>query len=117
MSGLITSLSHDVLVIDFAETRILDQETVHAVEAELTRIAEDAEQDKILIDMNRIELMTSMMIGEFIKFNTRCKELDKRVMFCNLTSQITELFRITRLDTIMEMGGSREEALNLLNNS
>lgn len=114
MSGLITSQSHDVLIIDFAETRILDQETVDAVEAELMRIASDSEQKKILIDMNRIELMTSMMIGEFIKFNSRCSDLGKKVMFCNLTSQITELFRITRLDTIMSVAGTREDAMKEL---
>ncbi len=117
MPGLITTQSNNVLVIDFAETRILDQETVDAVEAELMRIANDSEQTRYLIDMNRIELMTSMMIGEFIKFNSRCKELGKQAMFCNLTSQITELFRITRLDTIMAVARTREEALKELTSS
>ena len=36
------------------------------------------------------------------------------MMFCNLTSQITELFRITRLDTIMEVAGHREDAMKAL---
>jgi anti-sigma B factor antagonist len=114
MSGLITTLSHDILIIDFEDTKILDQDTVMAVEQELAKIAEDFGPSKILIDMNRIELMTSMMIGEFIKFNTRCTEANKQVLFCNLTPQIAELFKITRLDTIMNIDGTRVEAIKRL---
>ena len=58
--------------------------------------------------------MTSMMIGEFIKFNTQCKEANKQVAFCNLTSQIAEIFKITRLDTVMTIVGTRAEALKKL---
>lgn len=114
MPGLNTTLSNDVLIIDFIETKILNHETLVDIEQDFTRIADDFGPARILIDLNRIELMTSMMIGEFIKFNTRCKEANKQVMFCNLTSQIAEIFKITRLDTIMSITGTRAEALKKL---
>lgn len=114
MTGLNTTLSNDVLIIDFIETRILDHTTLMEVEQDFARIADDFGPSRILIDLNRIELMTSMMIGEFIKFNTRCKETNKQVAFCNLTPQIAEIFKITRLDTVMTILGTRAEALKAL---
>lgn len=114
MPGLNTTLSNDVLIIDFIETRILNHETLVDIENDFARIADDFGPARVLIDLNRIELMTSMMIGEFIKFHTRCKEANKQVVFCNLTSQIAEIFKITRLDTIMSISGSRAEALKKL---
>lgn len=114
MPGLNTTLSNDVLIIDFVETKILDHQTLMDVEQDFAKIADDFGPTRILIDLNRIELMTSMMIGEFIKFNTRCKEANKQVTFCNLTSQIAEIFKITRLDTVMSISGTRAEALKSL---
>jgi anti-anti-sigma factor len=114
MPGLNTILSNDVMIIDFIETKILNHDTLADIEQDFIRIADDFGPARVLIDLNRIELMTSMMIGEFVKFNTRCKEANKQVMFCNLSTQIAEIFKITRLDTIMSIEGTRAEALKRL---
>lgn len=111
MSGLITTTSDDVLILDFEETRILDQETVNSIGSEMQEIATSTEVQKVIVDMNRIELMTSTMIGQFVSFNNKCTERDITVHFCNLTSQIQELFKITKLDTVFTITDNREKAM------
>jgi len=111
MPGLITTTSDDVQVLDFEETKILDQETVDSIGSELQAIAQSTEAKKIVVDMNRIELMTSTMIGQFVTFNNRCQNRDIAVHFCNLTSQIQELFKITKLDTMLTISDTREKAI------
>ena len=99
------------MVLDFEETKILDQQTVDSIGEELQGIAQSTELTKILVDMNRIELMTSTMIGQFVTFNRKCDERGIDVRFCNLTSQIKDLFRITKLDEMFDISENREKAM------
>jgi len=113
MSGLIQTTTDDVLILDFEETRILDQEMVDKIGAAMQNVSQTTEVKKIIVDMNRIELMTSTMIGQFVSFNNRCKERSIAVHFCNLTSQISELFKITKLDSVFTIAANREKAVAL----
>ncbi len=114
MAGLITTLSDDVLIVDFQQTKILDQNTVESIGAELQNIAGSTKSQKIIVDMNRIELMTSTMIGQLVSFNKKCTNRKVAVNFCNLTSQIKELFKITKLDSVFKISADREAALKKL---
>ena len=77
-------------------------------------IAEATDVKKIVIDLNRIELMTSTMIGQFVTFHNRCKERDIDVRFCNLSSEIQKLFKITKLDSMFHVSETREKAMDSL---
>ncbi len=110
-SGLISQVSHGVLIIDFQETTILDQAMVDTIGQELQDLAASTKVNKILVDMNRIELMTSAMVGQFINFNKKATDRGITVHFCNLTSEISQLFRITRLDSVFTIHQTREEAI------
>ena len=112
MPGLITTTSDDVQILDFEQTRILDQETVDSIGGELNAIAQATEIKKIVVDLNRIELMTSTMIGQFVTFNNQCKEREIAVHFCNLTSEIQNLFKITKLDSMFSIFETREKAID-----
>lgn len=109
MSALYTSLSQNVLVVVFGETKILDHQAVELVRDDLAKIATDEGYSRVLIDVQHIELMTSMMIGEFVKFHKLCEQHGKKVVFCNLTPQLDELFQITRLNTMFTVAGTREK--------
>ena len=84
---------------------------VDSIGAELQQLAEDSDVSKILLDLNRIELMTSAMIGQLVSFNKKCGERDIAVKMCNLTSEIKNLFKITKLDTIFNIYQNREDAI------
>ena len=114
MPGLITTTSDDVQILDFEETKILDQETVEAIGGELQAIAEATDSKKIIVDLNRIELMTSTMIGQFVLFHNRCEKRGIALRFCNLTSEIQKLFKMLRLDSIFSIADNREKALESL---
>lgn len=112
MGSLISSVSNDVMILDFEETKILDQKTVDDIGGDLQKIAKSTEMKKIVVDMNRIELMTSTMIGQFVTFNRECNERGIEVHFCNLTSSIKDLFKITKLDSVFKIMENREKAID-----
>ena len=111
MTSLLSQVSKDILIIDFQETKILDQETVDTIGGEMEQLAENSDVSKILLDLNRIELMTSAMIGQMVAFNKKCGERNVNVKMCNLTSEIKKLFKITKLDTVFDIYRNREDAI------
>ena len=111
MTSLLQSVSEDVIILDFEQTKILHQDAVDTIGAELQNIARTTEMKKIVVDMNRIELMTSSMIGQFVSFHKQCQARGINISFCNLTKQIKELFKITKLDTMFQIKKNREDAM------
>ncbi len=115
MSGLDTHLLKDLLIVSFAERKILDQQTVLEVESSLTEIANAFSPSKILVDLHKVQLMTSTMIAELVKFHNRCREKGKEVVFCSAGKELRELISITRLDKLMHFDDTREQAFKTLN--
>ena len=110
-SLLLSNVTNDILVVDFQQTEILDQHAVDTVGQELKNLVADSQCSKVLLDMNRIELLTSAMIGQFVLLHKESRARGADLRFCNLTSEINELFRITKLDIFFELHESREEAM------
>ena len=108
---LLSHVSNDVLIVDFQQTEILDQSAVDSVGKELRQLALDSDCTKVLLDMSRIELMTSAMIGQFVSLHNEAQQRGVDLRFCNLSNEISELFGIMKLDTIFNLRGSREEAM------
>lgn len=111
MTDLITHVKDGVMILDFGTTSILDQDQVDSVGSELSEVAGSPELTRILLDLNRIDFMSSAMIGEFLSFNTKCQEKGTKVRVCNLSSDMQELFRMTSLNSVFDIHKTREEAM------
>jgi anti-anti-sigma factor len=114
MPGLDTHLLGDLLIVNFAERKILDQQTVVEVETSLSEIAAAFSPSKILVDLHKVQLMTSTMIAELVKFQVRCGKNGKQVVFCSAGQELRELISITRLDKLMHFDDTREQAFKTL---
>ena len=112
MSELMTHQRDDVLIVDFVETSILDQDKVDSVGSELKAIPDQNGIEKILVDMNRVDYMSSAMIGEFIQLEKKCKQASIALKLCNMSHELNDLFKVTRLDQIFAIYSSKEEALH-----
>lgn len=112
MANLISHLRDKTMIIDFDETSILNQDVISVIGEELNSIASSLEGKQILLDFNRVDFMSSAMIGEFLNFDKHCKEQDIAVKFCNLSSDLRQLFEVTNLESIFDIYASREDALD-----
>ncbi len=111
MSGLITRQIGDVLVADFTDSAILDQDKLAAVGAQLRGLPNLSESQKILVDMRRVGLVTSSMIGEFIKLRQACDEANIELKLCSLSKELLTLFKKMKLNKLFSVYPSRERAL------
>ena len=111
MSFLASTTSGDVLLFVFQKSSVLDELSVRQVSRELNAALDSTEEQKVVIDLTPVELMTSSMIGELVKFKKRCDNDGISLALCGMSPEIKKLFKMTRLDKVFKIAKSREKAL------
>jgi anti-sigma B factor antagonist len=68
----------------------------------------------ILIDLKACAYLDSAEIGRLIRCHLSVRKAGGRVRLCNLSPRILNLMKMTRLDTVMDLFGTEEQALSAL---
>jgi anti-sigma B factor antagonist len=66
---------------------------------------------EILIDMSGMPYVDSSELGRLIRANISVRQAGGRVRLCNLSERVVALLKMTRLDTVLELYATEEEAL------
>ena len=111
MPVISTSNNHNICFLSFEETKIVEQTTVDAISEQLESIAESTDEKKIIFDLLGVAAMTSMVLGQFVKFRSTVGKRGIEVAFCNVSPEITELLKISRLDALFKIFENREMAM------
>lgn len=101
----------DVSVVEFTENKILDEISIQEIQSALTRMAQERERPKILLDFANVDHLTSAALGMLINVNNRVKEQNGQLRLANIKPQIMEVFVITKLVRLFRIFPTRPEAL------
>jgi anti-anti-sigma factor len=66
---------------------------------------------KILIDLDGLPYMDSTDMGRLIRCHLSVRQAGGRVRICNLSEKVWDLLKLTRLDTVLDLYHTEEEAL------
>jgi anti-sigma B factor antagonist len=66
---------------------------------------------QILIDLRQDPHMDSTEIGRLIRSHLSVRRAGGRVRICNLSERVMSLMKLTRLDTVLDLYATEEEAL------
>ncbi len=69
---------------------------------------------KLIIDMQKLELMNSSGLGIFIGAVNTLKSNEGQLVMANVPERILQLFKMTRLTSIFTIADSLEQAINIL---
>lgn len=58
---------------------------------------------KVLVSFRDVEFMTSAIIGEFVLLSQAIKAERISIQICNLTPNVRQVFRITKLDKVFSI--------------
>ena len=111
MSNLMSQTNGKVLVVYFTESRILNQTTIQQIGTELEKMADRAEWGKLLLNFSDVRFMSSAMLGKLIKLNKKCKQENTHLKLCNISKEIMEVFKLMRLNKIMDIYQDENKAL------
>jgi anti-anti-sigma factor len=65
----------------------------------------------IVLDFQGTDYYGSTALGFFLKLWKRVRSVDGKMVFCNVSTYEQEILRLTRLDTLWPICGTREDAL------
>ena len=105
----------DVVVVNLGSSAILDGITVEAVARRLFELVDQQARRKILLDFSQVKFLSSSMLGVLIRLQKRSGAIKGRVVICGLRPELHKVFKITRLDKVLEFADTEETALKMLN--
>jgi anti-sigma B factor antagonist len=101
----------DVKVVDFIESKILDEANIAEIGQHLIGIVESKDRVKILLDFSNVDHLSSAALGMLINVNNAVKQHNGQLRLVNIKPQIMEVFEITKLNKLFKILPTRADAL------
>ena len=114
MSSLDTSQVGGILIVKFKDTKILDDTRIQQIGAELLESAKSAgkaDPKRMVVNFDSVSFMSSAMIGKLVLLNRQCATQGVALKMCNISKNVAEVFKITRLNKVFEILKDEEKAI------
>lgn len=111
-SHLTVRKSKGVSVVEFADRRILEEPCISEIGDELSILVASEAGAKLLLSFKNVEHLSSAALGMLITLDKHVAEHDGMLRLSDITPQIYEVFKITRLNKLFEIHDTAEQALD-----
>ena len=111
MAAITTQINGEVLVVGFTDSKILDSQRIEQVGKELQDAVPQAIHKKLLLNFRGVTFMSSAMITKLVMLNKGCKAKEVALKFCEVSPNVLEVFKITKLNKLFDIQGAEEKGL------
>jgi anti-sigma B factor antagonist len=103
--------SGDVSVVHFVDKKILDEQNIQMIGDDLFRLVDELGRRKILLNFGNVEFLSSAALGKLITMNRKVQAVRGKLVLCNISKEIREVFEITKLDKLFTILPDEQAAL------
>lgn len=111
MSATTSQMIGEILVVGFSDSKILDSQRIEQVGKELQDAIPQAIHKKLLLNFRGVSFMSSAMITKLVMLNKGCKAQGVNLKFCEVSPNVLEVFKITKLNKLFDIQSSEEKAV------
>lgn len=111
MAKLRTEFIDDVLVVYFPDHELMDEDHNRQIGTELIELTAQARGGKMLVSFSGVEFVTSSMLGQLVMLNKRCLSHQIVLKICDVSPDLSTVFKIVRLDILVDICGDKASAL------
>ncbi len=101
----------DAIIVELSDKKILDEALINQIGKQLATIVAGQKAPKLVLDFVNVGHMSSSALGMLITLHKRVREKNGQLRLCNIRPSIYDVFLITRLNEVLGICASREEAL------
>lgn len=101
----------DVCVVNFLTSQVLDEMNVQQLGQELNDLVDKEGKTKIVINFAKIKFLSSAVLGKLIALNKKMTAQKGRLAFCTINPDIMQVFKITRLDKLIDIYDDEDNAV------
>lgn len=100
----ITTTTRDgILFIQIDDIRLLDEARIQKLEQELDEAIDASTESRVILDFAKVQFMSSSMLGKLVKTQKKVTSYKAKMKLANVTPEIQEVFKITRLDKLFSI--------------
>ena len=88
----------------FADCKSLNEDNAEAVARELGALVTGRDRPLLTLDLGQIDFLTSVVLGKFVALNGKVRATGGRLDLVNLTPTVRQVFAVTRLDRVLNIG-------------
>jgi anti-anti-sigma factor len=103
-----------VTLIRLLDRHLLDEIEIQNVGRELFEAIDQADQKHLVLDLSRVELITSEGLGKLIGAQKRIAAKGGKMKLCGVCANIHHVFAVTKLDSLFEVEDTVDTAIAAL---
>lgn len=100
-----------VKIVEFSDRKILEELAISEIGDELVQLVESSDDPRLLLSFRNVQHLSSAALGMLIKLNNQVQEKNGTLRLSNISPQIYEVFKITRLNKLFDIHESLDDAL------
>jgi anti-sigma B factor antagonist len=100
-----------ITTVEFIDRNILDEANIHQIGEEIAGLVDASPVPKLLISFANVDHLSSAALGTLITVNNRVKGRKGQLRLANIDPQISEVFKITKLDKLFQIHDTTDSAL------
>ncbi|MEM7479426.1 MAG: STAS domain-containing protein [Planctomycetota bacterium] len=101
----------DLATVRFNDKKIVDSGNIEEMGAELLSLVDRDKMKHVLLNFDGVQFLSSAALNKLIMIDKKVKQAGGNLRLCNLTSEIMEVFTITRLDRVFDIRKTESDAL------
>lgn len=108
----VTTQSGPMTVVEFKTASLMNPAELERLSTALYRLVDEEGSNQILLDFTSVKYLSSQAIGIIITLNKKAtQQPGGRLVLCGVNESLLKLLKITRLDRILKIAATREQAL------
>lgn len=112
MSRFTVQQVRDATVVEFLSPSLMDPVELESIAQELYRLIDEQDRRRIVLDFEKVQYLSSQAIGILLAMQRKLSGLSgSRLLLCGVGARLMELLRITRLDRVLTVKATQEDAL------
>ena len=101
----------DATVVNFEDRKILEEISISRIGEELAALVARKPHINLLLSFKNVEHLSSAALGMLITLDKQVQERNGKLRLSDITPQILEVFKITRLNKLFDIRESLDAAL------
>ena len=100
-----------VTVVRILERRLGSNTPILGLNQELLRLVEFESVRHVLLDLTKVEIMTSVMLGKLVGLQKKIDSNGGKLILCNLHPRVYEVCAVAKLTRVFNIKSDEAEAL------
>lgn len=111
-SHLNITQSSGVHVVGFADRKILEELSIREIEEEISQLVDGQSGVNLLLSFKNVDHLSSAALGMLLVLNKKVSEQSGKLKLSDISPQIFEVFKITKLNKLLDIHPTADQALS-----